>query len=322
MTMLAATNAADPTMAMMESSNNDNDDMQMDDASIQSFCNRADCEEDDEECKEIVDLLLNPFDEEDDAIGVVNVFNDDFVPNKNDVVMMDDNLMTAAADDDGQASSLCLRQVSAGSKSNATVNSTTVIPDGMTTGTGVGMTAQQQLGLTSRLPVPLYLSCNPDHLNDYQVEIRKLIQLFEATLPYVEGQRVKGRNRAIVLGQVGVQCCVCGSIFPPQNRAKGSTYFPQKLAGIYQACQILSTTHLLDSCPNLPFETRSRLQELQKTSKASRTAGKDYWASTAEALGVYEDEHGLRFEKRIPSYDELKARERARGNSKDENFKY
>jgi hypothetical protein len=194
--------------------------------------------------------------------------------------------------------------------------------DGTTSTTTAQQQQQQQKGLTNRFPVPLYLSCNPDHLNDYQVEIRKMIQLFEATPAYVEGQRVKGRNRAIVLGQVGVQCRFCGHVFPPQNRAKGSTYFPQKLAGIYQACQILSTTHLLGSCPNISSETKSQLQEMQKTSKASRTAGKDYWASTAEALGVYEDDYGLRFETRIPTYDDMKARERAKGNGKEENFKY
>lgn len=306
MTTLAAPNAADP---LMESSA-----MQMDEMSIQSFCNG----EDHEDCEEIVDLLLNPFDEDDDAIGV-NVFHDHMV--KNDVVMMDDNLMT----DSGAASSL--RQVSEGSKSNGTVASAT-IPDDMTNMSHAMIAAAQQqkggpsVGLTNRFPVPLYLSCNPDHLNDYQVEIRKMIQLFEATPAYVEGQRVKGRNRAIVLGQVGVQCRFCGHVFPPQNRAKGSTYFPQKLAGIYQACQILSTTHLLGSCPNIAKETQAQLQEMQNTSKASRTAGKDYWASTAEALGVYEDEHGLRFEHRIPTYDDLKARERAKGNGKEADFKY
>ncbi|KAL3930816.1 MAG: hypothetical protein SGBAC_011601 [Bacillariaceae sp.] len=307
----APTNAdVDP---MMESN-----DIQMDDTSIQSFCNG----EDNEDCEEIVDLLLNPFDEDDDAIGVVNVFgNDDDVEPKSDDVfmMMDDKLMT---DVDGQELSSSLRQVSEGSKS-------TTVPDGMITSSNNNamMSAQQQklqisVGLTNRIPIQLYLSCNPDYLNDYQVEIRKLIQLFEATPAYVEGQRVKGRNRAIVLGQVGVQCAHCGQLFPPQNRAKGSTYFPQKLAGIYQACQILSATHLLDSCPNIPPPTRAKLQEMQKTSKASRTAGKDYWASTAEALGVYEDGHGLRFEKRIPTYDQLKARMRAKGDSKDDNYKY
>ena len=37
-----------------------------------------------------------------------------------------------------------------------------------------------------------------------------------------------------------------------------------------------------------------------------RTAGKEYWSKTAQALGVYEDEHGLRFKDRLPSWQEMK----------------
>jgi len=293
--------------------------MELDDTSILSFCNG----EDDEDCAEIVDLLLNPFDEEDDNL-VVNVgFDDQAINNmeNNDVLMMDDNVITDPMAEGQEGNLSSLRQISAGSSNPNTI----VTPsDATTTSMAMGNAGRvESLNLTNRLPMMLYLSCNPDHLNDYQVEIRKLIQLFEATPACVEGQRVKGRNRAIVLGQVGVQCWFCGHIFPPQNRAKGSTYFPQKLTGIYQACQILSTTHLLGSCPNIHPATRDKLQIMQKTSKASRTAGKDYWASTAEALGVYEDEYGLRFEKQIPTtYSGTKAKERARGKSKDDNFKY
>lgn len=294
MTTLANAHSVDPLMMMEEPH-----DMDMDDMSIQSS-----------DCDEIAELLLNPFDEEDEAINNLMMKRNSATTNSSDAMM--------TTTDESQFSSL--RQVSAGSRSTTTNNLT---PDAfVSSSTDNAMTSSAPLELTNRFPVQLYLSCNPDHLNNYQVEIRKMIQLFEATPAYVEGQRVKGRNRAIVLGQVGVQCSHCGHIFPPQNRAKGSTYFPQKLAGIYQACQILSTTHLLDSCPNIPPHQREHLQELQKTSKASRTAGKDYWASTAEALGVYEDEHGLRFAKQIPTYDDLKAKHRARGETKDDNFKY
>jgi hypothetical protein len=239
-------------------------------------------EEDGSECEEVFELLLQdyPFDDQEDMT----------------CPMTDCPLYQTS-----------LRQVSEGSKSNA------VSEEDL--GTRMTMMeeetlAQAQLKLTGRPAIQLYLSCNPEHLSPYQVEIRKQIQFFEATLPYVNGQRVKGRNKAIVLGQVGVQCRNCARVMPPQNRAKGSTYFPQKLVGIYQAAQILSTTHLLEACPLVPPESRQHLKALQQNSKASRTAGKDYWASTAQALGVYEDEHGLRFEDRIPSYDTLIARQK------------
>ena len=185
------------------------------------------------------------------------------------------------------------------------------------------------LALTGRPGIPLYLSCNPDHLSLYQSEIRKHIQFFEATPVYVNNnQQVKGRNKAIVLGQVGIQCVHCSFVLPLSNRSKGNMYFPQKLIGIYQASQILSTNHLLESCQHIPASTRETLKEYQSRSQSTiassaskngdggsggnlvnsggRTAGKEYWSKTAQALGVYEDEHGLRFKDRLPSWQEMK----------------
>ena len=187
------------------------------------------------------------------------------------------------------------------------------------------------LKLTGRPGIPLYLSCNPDHLSVYQTEIRKHIQFFEATEVYVNSnEQVKGRNKAIVLGQVGIQCCHCAYIFPLSERSRGNMYFPQKLLGIYQASQILSTNHLLDSCTMIPSSIRNMLKEYQQQSNSTatqkssttatvglvgsytgstpggRAAGKDYWSRTAQALGVYEDEYGLRFKDRLPTYQELK----------------
>lgn len=322
MTTVAASSSsstADPLVAMMmeETNNNDDNDMEMDVMSIHSFCkdyeDNKDCVTD---CEEIVDLLLNPFDEEVDEVNDNHLMT---TTDNNDATMM-----MMESNDDSQVGRL--RQVSTGSKSATTTannnnhNNLTMTPDAVVVSSTNHETSS--LALTHRPPIPLYLSCNPDHLNEYQVEIRKMIQLFEASDLHVKNQRIKGRNRAIVLGQVGVQCSFCGHVFPTQ-RAKGSTYFPQKLAGIYQACQILSTTHLMESCPHITVEQKQQLKHKQEVSKASRTAGKDYWASTAEALGVYEDEYGLRFAQQIPTYDEMKAKKRAKGDAREhDNFKY
>ena len=61
---------------------------------------------------------------------------------------------------------------------------------------------------------------------------------------------------------------------------------------------ILSQGHLLGLCPMVPATLRSELQ-LLKEKKSYATAGKEYWGETARVLGVYEDQYGLRFEKKL-----------------------
>lgn len=59
----------------------------------------------------------------------------------------------------------------------------------------------RQTGLTRRCPTILYLSCDPEHLSQYQCLVRKQIELFEANETDVEAG-AQGRNKPIVLGQV------------------------------------------------------------------------------------------------------------------------
>jgi hypothetical protein len=156
--------------------------------------------------------------------------------------------------------------------------------------------------LTGRPPIQLYLSCNPDHLSEFQCLIRKGIELFEAS--HVEvASTAKGRNRKLVLGQVGIQCMYCHYL-PPKERVRGAMYYPQKLPGIYQAAQILANTHLMQSCPCVPAAVKEQLHQL-KNSKTSGfvNAGKEYWGITARALGVYEAHDGLRFERALGVYE-------------------
>ena len=151
--------------------------------------------------------------------------------------------------------------------------------------------------MTGRPGIPLYLSCNPDYLSEYQCLIRKNIELFEASEQDVNS-RIKGRNKPIVLGQVGIRCVHCARVYPVESRERGSTYYPHTLVGIYQAAQILSQQHLLDTCTRVPPKTRNELCAL-KNQKSYATAGKEYWGETAKVLGVFEDQYGLRFEKRL-----------------------
>lgn len=150
--------------------------------------------------------------------------------------------------------------------------------------------------LTGRLAIPLYLSCDYVTLNEYQMQVRKQIDLFEATCDDVDFSSHQGRNKTIVLGQVGIRCRHC-SILPPNERKRGSVYFPAKLDGIYQAAQNMASIHLCEHCQSIPQNLREELLHL-RNSKVSG-GGKAQWSEKAKALGVYEDEHGLRFEKQI-----------------------
>lgn len=146
---------------------------------------------------------------------------------------------------------------------------------------------------SGRPPVMLSVSCDDEILSEYQSLARKQIEIFEAREEDVESN-AQGRNRPIVMGQVGIRCRHC-VMLPPKHRARGAVYYPAKLQGLYQAAQNMASGHLCKLCPNLPTELRTRLVKL-KEKKSSTGGGKVYWADAARVLGVCEDSDGLKFE--------------------------
>ena len=144
-----------------------------------------------------------------------------------------------------------------------------------------------------RQPVVLYMECDADSLSPYQCLMRKQIELFEATTTDVE-TNAQGRNRPIVLGQVGIRCRHC-HMLPPKHRARGAVYYPAKLTGAYQAAQNMAVCHLADQCQHVPTETKEKLIQLRER-KSSAGGGKNYWADGIRVLGVFEDANGLRFQ--------------------------
>jgi len=79
-----------------------------------------------------------------------------------------------------------------------------------------------------------------------------------------------------------------------KQRKRGSTYYPAKLSGVYQAAQNVTNIHLCVNCTRIPPDIREELLKLQ-SNKSSAGGGKNYWGDCAQIFGVYEDEHGLRF---------------------------
>ena len=151
-------------------------------------------------------------------------------------------------------------------------------------------------GTSGRPPIQLYISCDDDSLSEYQCLVRKHIELFEAGIEDVESN-AQGRNRPIVLGQVGIRCRHC-TMLPPRHRSRGAIYYPAKLQGIYQAAQNLAVAHLGEHCQNVPEDVRATLSKLRER-KSSAGGGKRYWANGVRVLGVFEDRDGLRFESRL-----------------------
>ena len=139
------------------------------------------------------------------------------------------------------------------------------------------------------------MSCDDDSLSAYQCLVRRQIEMFEARSEDVESN-AQGRNKPIVMGQVGIRCRHCVTT-TPRHRARASVYFPAKLMGLYQAAQNMATIHLCKYCQRIPPAVKSELLTLRER-KSSAGGGKKYWGDGARVLGVFEAADGLRFDRR------------------------
>jgi hypothetical protein len=160
---------------------------------------------------------------------------------------------------------------------------------------GYAVQGSADANVTGRPPSALYMTCDNDSLSEYQCVVRKQIELFEARREDVESN-AQGRNRPIVMGQVGIRCRHC-TMLPPKHRARGAIYYPAKLHGLYQAAQNMASSHLCEHCQHVPTDIRAELVKLRDR-KSSAGGGKKYWADGVRVLGVLEDTDGLRFGKR------------------------
>ena len=87
------------------------------------------------------------------------------------------------------------------------------------------------------LPVPqnkgigLALSCDEEQLSEYQILVRKQLEVFEAVQEDVDSN-TQGRKKQVFLGQVGIRCRHCAG-FPLRQRGRGAVYYPTKLQGLF-----------------------------------------------------------------------------------------
>lgn len=130
------------------------------------------------------------------------------------------------------------------------------------------------------------------NLSSHQQFLRLHIQAFKAddedVLTYV-----RGRNRPILLGQIGIRCRHCAHV-KVSLREKGSTYYPANIMGIYQAAQNMSATHIqCGRCPPMPNAIKEHFKCLIATKSSSNGAGRTYWAEKVREMGLIDTEHGI-----------------------------
>lgn len=136
----------------------------------------------------------------------------------------------------------------------------------------------------------LFMRSDDDDLSEYQCLVRKQIEAFEASDEDMD-TNARGRNRAIVRGQVGIRCRHC-KVVPPQHRQRAALYYPSKLERLYQMSQTIASVHLLEHCDRMPKEVRDELVRLRQV-KSAALGGKKYWADAGKSLGLAEEDKRL-----------------------------
>jgi hypothetical protein len=156
---------------------------------------------------------------------------------------------------------------------------------------------------TGKKPKLMHTRSDDESLSPYQCLVRRQIEIFEATEADIH-TTAQGRNRPIVLGQVGIRCVHCGRL-PVEKRARGAVYFPSTLLSTYQTAQNMANTHLIKDCFEISKAIREDLvrirlrenSESKNTRKSAFGGGRGYWASGLRAQGVVETEdRRLRFD--------------------------
>lgn len=144
------------------------------------------------------------------------------------------------------------------------------------------------------LPAILARPADKMKLSEHQHLLRFQIEAFAATEEDVS-THTRGRNKPIVLGQVGIRCRHCAHI-PVSRRQKGSTYFPASILGIYQAAQNMSTAHIqCGLCTEMPEQLKEQFKHSIAMKSSCNGAGRPYWAQSAKEMGLVDTEDGIRF---------------------------
>lgn len=133
-------------------------------------------------------------------------------------------------------------------------------------------------------------------LSDTDCFIRRQLEVFCATSEEVDNAR-SDRKYPVVEGQVGIRCIHCAM---SKSGARGQAVaYPFNIGGIYEAAREFQRLHL-ETCENLPFSAKNKLEKLKGSSSLSSVLRK-YYVIAANALGLVDTRDGIRAgEKPVP----------------------
>lgn len=127
-------------------------------------------------------------------------------------------------------------------------------------------------------------------LSDIDSYVRKQLEVFCATEADVLAAQAD-RKYPISVGQVGIRCIHC-AIMQGNDAIGHAIAYPFSISGIYESVKEFHRLHL-DSCPNLPATTKSKLDSMKGASSLSSVLRK-YYTLAAKALGLVDTKDGIR----------------------------
>lgn len=164
--------------------------------------------------------------------------------------------------------------------------------------------ASLECGIPSKLPFCMAQPADKFKLSEHQLFLRFQIEAFAATEDDVN-THIRGRNKRIALGQVGIRCRHCAHL-SASRRQKGAAYFPANTMGLYQAAQNMCTAHIqCGLCPEMPEYIKEHFKGLIATKSFTSGAGRPYWAKSAKQMGLVNTEDGIRFIGDLPDGIEI-----------------
>jgi len=127
-------------------------------------------------------------------------------------------------------------------------------------------------------------------LSPYQCLLRQQM-CYLVTDHVVNDGKTRGRNKAIVPGQVGLVCKYCAN-HRSSSFMRGSVYYPAELRSIYHAAQNMAVMHF-PYCPGMPRRLRDELWRRKQQGQPASTGSGEYWKASAREFGLVEQEEGL-----------------------------